>query len=142
MLVAALALSPMAQAVITTVAASTAHTVMIDNGNVYTTGLNAWGEVVPTYDNVLKSPNLSSTFTTFQYTNIQNVKSVAAAYGRTAVLKNDGTVVVWGMVNKKSGYFIDTNLTGVTDIAITMDKLFYLVNCELYMWVNGELTVA
>lgn len=135
LMLALAAVVPMAHAVTTTVSSSLGHTVFIDNGNVYAMGQDTYSEVIPVNGSVVSSIS-SVGYRTPQYTKVQNAKSVATQYGRSAVLKNDGTLVVWGVKDSKAGYVIEV-AQNVTDIAVTASTVYFISNGSLYSWVNG-----
>ena len=66
------------------------HTLFIDNGSVFAMGSNLWGAIKN--DNTLE-------YRTPQFTGIQNAVSIAAGSNRSAVLKADGTVTLFGRPN-------------------------------------------
>ena len=90
LMLALAAIVPMAHAVTTTVSSSLGHTLFIDNGNVYAMGQDTYGEVIPVTGTPVSVLN-SGGYRTPQYTKVQNAKSVSAQYGRSVILKNDGT---------------------------------------------------
>lgn len=123
------------------IATGVQHTLFIDDGSVFAMGANAWGETKNDPTKIYRTP---------QFTGIQEVVSVAAGEDRSAALKKDGSVVLWGRQNQR--LYVDKVVTvapysppitgTVDDIAFTWDAFFYLQKGVVYRWPFTGMPVA
>lgn len=122
-----------------TVASSMAHTVFVDDGNVYGMGLNNYRQSNPNTTIAANSNPILSTESvrTPVYIGLQNVRSVAANGNRSAAIKYDGSLWLWGNVSGSSWTkpYMPINGTGiVTDVALTTTALYFVVDGQVYTW--------
>lgn len=137
-LLAPMLIAPSASAVEARVAGSLSHSVFIDGGDVYGMGQNTFGEIVT------NGAVPVTQYRTPQFTGIQNAKSVAATQGRTAVLKYDGTVTVWGLLgaNKYNSAVVLPMNQPASDVAITDSDVYYITNGEVFKWAFSTMTIT
>lgn len=123
-----------AHAVESKLATGDTHTLFIDNGAVFGMGSNNWGAV---------KAESTTKFLTPQFTGITSAKSITAGNGRSAALKTDGTVTVWGRLAADPNPFISFQpvvaastapIGVVSDIALSSNSLFYVKSGELWRW--------
>ena len=107
------------------------HTAFIDNGSVFAMGSNSFGEI---------HSGTAGQFMTPQFTGVQSAKSIHVNLYRTAVLKTDGTALVMGMDWYTAASVTNAvPATGITDIALSLMDVYYVVGGTLYKW-NGSAT--
>jgi alpha-tubulin suppressor-like RCC1 family protein len=138
-ILAAMTLFGSAQASNEKVAASRQHTVFIDNGAVFAMGQNNYRQVDFSIPATSSTPALATNEKILnpKYLGIQNAKSAAASNNRSAVLKNDGSILMWGQMTSTT-YTAPYNVlpSGViaTDLAMTNTDLFYVANGDVFKW--------
>ena len=122
-----------ALAVPSTLAANGIHTAFIDNGAVFSMGLNKYGEVAPATTFEHRTP---------YFTGVLSAKSVAVNWNRTAVLKNDGSIAITGIEWVYRQPSQRTLNVGASDVALSLKDTFYVSNGVLYREIDGQPAFA
>lgn len=129
-LLAPMLVATSALAVPAKIAANGIHTAFIDNGAVFSMGLNKYGEVAPATGFEHRTP---------YFTGALKAKSVAVNMYRTAVLKEDGTISLNGIEwVYKQPITRTLSVTNATDVALTMKDTFYVAAGVLYREIDGQ----
>jgi len=148
-----LALSGSAFGLQTELATGKTHTLIVQNGSLYCSGNLTMGNCATggEFVDAARMASLQSTYATKnggiynfyspKYIGIDNVKTVDAIYGKSAVLSNNGNVTWFGLQNGQRNYDpVDIpSLSGATDITMLGGLQNYLDS--VYAVIGGDVFV-